>query len=341
MSRKFRIAVAGAASLKGKELAEALGDSVFAGSDFILLDDADALGRLEAVGDEITFVRELEPDSFENADFVFFAGSAATTADLVERAEASGATVVDLSGALDGRDGALLQSPWLEQSGPEARLDTKAVVIAHPAAATLGLLAERLTKLSPVEFFAATVLEPASEQGRLAMDELHQQTIKLLSFQPLPKDIFDAQIAFNLITESGENAEIKIEDTESRIARQYQELSAGRLPQPSLLVAQAPVFHAYVMSVHFRLQKPVSPGELKQALAGEHVDVVTEEAPSNLAASGQAEILVRARPAFATGEDDTRDFKLWVAADNLRLSVLHAVAAAESLRALRPHAQVQ
>jgi len=57
-----------------------------------------------------------------------------------------------------------------------------AVVPAHPAALALALLLERLQQAAPVRFAAATVLEPASEFGRAAMDELHQQTVSLLSF---------------------------------------------------------------------------------------------------------------------------------------------------------------
>ncbi len=62
-------------------------------------------------------------------------------------------------------------------------LFTPAVVPAHPAALALALLLERLQQAAPVRFAAATVLEPASEFGRAAMDELHQQTVSLLSFQ--------------------------------------------------------------------------------------------------------------------------------------------------------------
>ena len=43
------------------------------------------------------------------------------------------------------------------------------------------------------------MFEPASEHGQRGMDELHQQTVNLLSFQPLPKDVFDAQVAFNMV----------------------------------------------------------------------------------------------------------------------------------------------
>ena len=38
------------------------------------------------------------------------------------------------------------------------------------------------------------------------MDELHEQTVNLLSFQQLPKTVFDAQVAFNLLDRYGEKS---------------------------------------------------------------------------------------------------------------------------------------
>ena len=39
------------------------------------------------------------------------------------------------------------------------------------------------------------------------MDELHQQTVNLLSFQPLPKDVYDAQVAFNMLARHGQKSQ--------------------------------------------------------------------------------------------------------------------------------------
>ena len=52
------------------------------------------------------------------------------------------------------------------------------------------------------------MMEPASEYGRAAMDELHQQTVNLLSFQTLPREQYDTQVAFNLLPELGEGAKV-------------------------------------------------------------------------------------------------------------------------------------
>ena len=76
MPANYRIAIVGAASLRGKELNEALGESPFAEADFVLMDDQEAIGQLESVGDEVTFIQPITSTSFAHADFTFFSGSA-------------------------------------------------------------------------------------------------------------------------------------------------------------------------------------------------------------------------------------------------------------------------
>ncbi len=57
----------------------------------------------------------------------------------------------------------------------------------------------------------------------------------------------------------------------------------------------APVFHGYTFSIAVELERPVEIVALEEALSGEHVDLVLEDtdSPSNLAATGQNDILVR------------------------------------------------
>ena len=70
----------------------------------------------------------------------------------------SGSTVLDLSGALDQEAGVLVRAPWLGSEAAAADLFTPAVVPAHPAAVTLGLLLERVQQAAPVRIAAATVM---------------------------------------------------------------------------------------------------------------------------------------------------------------------------------------
>jgi len=50
-AKPYRVAVVGAASLRGKEVAEVLNDRNFPAVDVKLLDDDEALGQLETMGD--------------------------------------------------------------------------------------------------------------------------------------------------------------------------------------------------------------------------------------------------------------------------------------------------
>src|SRR5690349_19667882 len=189
---KFRVAIVGAASLKGKELADVLNERHFPAEEVKLLDDEESLGTLEAVGDEVSFIQTVLPEQFRNVDF---------TRQSWNMAQRAGCAIIDLSYGLEGERGATVRSPWLERETNRSRapeLQPAPVVIAHPAAQVLAMLLLRAHKLAPVSRAVATLFEPASEHGRRGMDELHEQTVSLLSFRDLPKNVFDTQIAFNM-----------------------------------------------------------------------------------------------------------------------------------------------
>jgi aspartate-semialdehyde dehydrogenase len=340
----YRIAIAGASTLLGKELKEAIEESPLAAADLTLLDDEQGRGQLDQVGDEVTFIQAVEPDSFEKADFTFFCGTEALTLRHWQNALRAGSTVLDLSGALEGEPGVLVRAPWVAADAGGADLLTKAVVPAHPAALALGLLVGKVAKAGAVRSVAATLLAPASEFGREAMDELHQQTVNLLSFQNLPRAIYDAQAAYNLLCGLGESAQISLTKLEGRIQRDYVALGGGRWPVLALQTIAAPVFHGHAFSVAIELDKPVDIAAMEEALGGDHVDLVLEDtdSPSNLAATGQNDVLVRLRPVIeGRNPAQASRFLLWAASDNLRVYAQNAVECALDLRRLRPQGLVQ
>lgn len=343
MSANYRIAIVGAASLRGKELNEALGESPFAAADFVLMDDQEAIGQLESVGDEVTFIQQITPSSFAHTDFTFFTGNADLTRKHWETAAHAGSAIIDLSGALDTEKDAVVLAPWIRVSADALNLQTPAVVPAHPAAMMLALLLGQVRQASAVRAAFATVLEPASEYGRGAMDELHQQTVSLLSFQNLPKALYDIQIAFNATPAAGSEGKIDLQATEARVRRHYALLAAGKLPAVAIQLVHLPVFHGHTLSVGLEVERAMTAEQLRQLLAAnEHIEVSgsDEDAPSNLVAAGQEQVLVRVRSA----EDETtatNRFWLWAAADNLKLSAINAVACAVEMRRLRPQGQVQ
>ncbi|MGA7754815.1 MAG: Asd/ArgC dimerization domain-containing protein [Candidatus Sulfotelmatobacter sp.] len=337
----YRAAIVGAGSLKGKEVAEVLNERNFPAADIRLLDDDEAMGQLEAMGDEISFIQRVRAEQFENVDFTFFASDQESTRRSWKDARDAGSAIIDLSSALENEPGATVRSLWIERErGQIARpeLQPGPCVTAHPVSVTLALLLLRAKKAGSVRRAAATVFEPASEHGQRGMDELHQQTVNLLSFQPLPKDVFDAQVAFNMLARYGQKSQPTLDSVEGRVLRHFRKIVAGGVSEPSLLLLQAPIFHSYALAVFLEMESTVDIPSLTQALAGDHVSIAAaDDSPSNVSSAGQADIQLslKADPVQASG------VWLWAAVDNLRISALTAVDCAESMTATRPTGKIQ
>ena len=340
----YKIAIAGASSMLGRELKDSLSDSPLAAANFALLDEEDTHGQLDQVGDEVTFIQKIGEDAFERADFTFFCGSEDLTRKYWRQALRAGSSVLDLTGALDQETGVLVRAPWLGVEESSADLFTPAVVPAHPAAMVLALLMERVQGVAAVRNVAVTLLAPASEFGKGAMDELHQQTVNLLSFQSLPRAEYDAQAAYNMLCGMGESAKVDLNMVAARVRRHYEALAGRRGPAVALQVIHTPVFHGHTFSIALELERPVEMTALEESLGGEHVDLVMEDtdSPSNLAATGQNDVLVRLRAEQeAGGRAAASRFWLWAASDNLRLWAQNAVECALDLRKIRPQGTVQ
>jgi aspartate-semialdehyde dehydrogenase len=176
------------------------------------------------------------------------------------------------------------------------------------------------------------VFEPASERGARGVDELQQQTIGLLSFKGQPKEIFDAQLAFNLLARYGQEAPQALENAELRIERHLATLLSlsGGAPMPSLRLIQAPVFHGYSISLWIEFESNPGVTGLEQALAGEPVDVRTQETepPNVVAVAGQSGLAVGT---ISVDRNNAQAAWLWVVADNLRLQAENALAVAQQL----------
>lgn len=326
----YRIAVVGAGSLLGKEIGDEIVESPLASAVTILLDNEEASGTLESMGDEAAFLQTMEPAALENVDVAIFA-DAKMLREYAGTARAMGAAVVDATGT---DTDAPVRLPLLADAAP-LDLEAAQVRVAHPVATMLALALVQAGRVAPVKAAYATVLQPASENGRAALDELQQQSINLLNFQSAPTEEFDTQVAFNLLPALGEAAKNPLAKTEERVVRELKSLLPGG-PVPVLQWLQAPVFHGFSVSLFVEFEQPVTLEALSAAMTSESMDLVGEEGdpPSNLSSAGQGQVLVQVKG------DGTR-YAVWMAADNLKLTARTAVACALELTRLRPLGKVQ
>ena len=111
----YRVAIVGAGSLKGKEVAEVLEQRNFPSAEVKLLDDDEALGQLEALKDEVTFIQSIRSEQFDKVDFTFFASDPESTRKNWQQVSKAGSAIVDLSYALEDEPGAVIRAPWVER----------------------------------------------------------------------------------------------------------------------------------------------------------------------------------------------------------------------------------
>src|SRR5579862_26286 len=99
-SEPLRIAIAGAASLRGRDLTRWLEESGFPAGEIRLLDEEFAAGTLTELGGEPAVIQTVDETSFDRMRFVFFAGTPQFAARHGAAAQRAGAAVIDLTGGL-------------------------------------------------------------------------------------------------------------------------------------------------------------------------------------------------------------------------------------------------
>jgi aspartate-semialdehyde dehydrogenase len=335
-----RLAIVGASSLRGKELKQTLEDRNFPAADIVLLDESIMAGTLTEAAGEPTFIRALDEDSFDGVRFAFFAGTTLHAEQNWCAAHNSGATVIDMTGALVSSAHA---APWIPslaasipapsppagngaQSPPSFYSPPSPVIIACTIATALhGFQPRRV---------ALILFPPVSERDQAGIEELEGQTTNLLSFRPIQQPVFGAQVAFNLLSKHGQHSRPGLAKTRSEIARDVACYLAGRASVPAIQLVQAPVFYGYAFAAFAEFDSAQPPEQLEAALANLGVQMsAPEDAPTNVSVAGESEIhLARIEPDPSVASA----VWLWGVADNLRLAATNAVRIAEELVANSP-----
>jgi aspartate-semialdehyde dehydrogenase len=332
-----RVAIAGASSLLGKELNLWLEESGFPASDIRLVDEEFVAGTLTEAGGEPAIIETVTEESFERVRFAFFTGSADFSKRHAVEARRAGAVVIDLSGGLGTDASAKLWIPTLDPVLPPPLVSISAgepqslfVAPAAPSDAAISIAAA----LAPagLERLIMTVLQPVSERGPEAIEELESQVVKLLSFQPVPHTVLDAQVGFNMLSSYGPESVIRLSDARDRIANESQRYLAGRVPVPAITLVQAPVFYSHTFSAYAEFNAGPDLDNLVGRLRGAGLKVAkaNEEPPTNVNVVGESRPVLK-QPERAAGIET--GVWLWGAADNLRVPAATAVAIAQKLLA--------
>jgi aspartate-semialdehyde dehydrogenase len=325
--KDLAVCIVGGESLLGRELRDQLKETNFPGKVNAVGSDEESGGFISEDEGEPTIIPALEAQRLEDASLVFFAGSPNSTLrawELLQK-RADLPVIIDLTYALDDRPNARVRSPLIE---PEEYAPPAGAIhiVAHPAASIIAAVLRRVQKSFPIVHSVVEVFEPASERGQPGLNELQQQTTSLLAFKTLSKEVYDAQLSYNMLPRYGEDAPQSLENVEQRIDRHLASLlaSENRVPLPSLRLIQAPVFHGYSISFWVQFEKRPALTALAEAIASAQIEVrsADTEPPTNVGAAGQPGVTLGLLQA---DRNHPTAVWMWSAADNFRIAVDTAI----------------
>ena len=278
-------------------------------------------------GEELP-IEPLTLNSFEGIDIALFSAGGAISRDYAHHAVSSGAVVVDNSSAFRMSPDVPLVVPEINGADVAAHRG----IIANPNCTT----AITLTALHPlhrafgVKRLFASSYQAVSGAGARAIQELRNQTEAVAKNQPIVKEIFPHQIAFNVIPQvdafldSGyTKEEMKMENEGRRIMH---------LPgfKASVTCVRVPVYRAHSVALSAEFERPISLEEARAALkSAPGLQFVEEGYPMPLDCAGKDDCFAgRLRRDCAMDHG----IALWVCGDQLlKGAALNAIQIAELL----------
>lgn len=229
------VAVLGASSLAGRELAERLRAAGLDRGQLVLTDPGAESAAISAIRNELVVSTPRVEEALEGAGHVVVCVPLEAADEALVREAAARAVVIDLTGRLGG---AVFDARASAAPLPKGL---------HASAAASSLLVAALARTARAAGagadMVAIVLEPASEIGQEALDEMIGQAVAMLNFASMPKDVHGTQAVHD-----AHSPGLGGERREEALRREIGQLLGS--PAPALLLVTPGTFHGVAAALH-------------------------------------------------------------------------------------------
>jgi len=322
------VGVVGATGALGGEILAVLDKAPWRPDEVVALARASTSTGHVTYGEEQLVVDDAAHQVFDELDLVLLAVPASEARPVGERAVEAGVPLVDASGVFLADGDVPLVVPWVN---PEALGMAQRQVVAVPSLSGL-LLGSLLGPLHRAGFggrASATVLMPASSQGREGIDELSRQVVALFNSATPPRKVFPTGLAFDLLPQVGDTDASGWSQVERRAAAEAQVLSGWPTPV-SVTSVGVPLFSGVGATVELVLDRSVPAEMVHKVLVDGGLRAAEDPGPRALPRPRKVE----GHPfvhfgRLRQGEDGA--LHLWLAMDNLRAAATVMVAAGAAL----------
>ncbi|MBW8724197.1 MAG: aspartate-semialdehyde dehydrogenase [Inquilinus limosus] len=330
----YRVAVIGATGNVGREILSILAEREFPIDKVVALASERSVGRQVSFGeDDVLDVQDLAKFDFKGIDIVLSSPGAKISAVHSPRAAKAGAVVIDNTSQFRMDPDVPLVVP---EVNPQAIAQfSRKGIIANPNCSTIQMVValKPLHDLAKIRRVVVSTYQSVSGGGKEAMDELFNQTRAVYVNDPLVKEKFTKQIAFNVIPHID-----SFMDDGSTKEEWKMMVETKKILDPAIKViahcVRVPVFIGHSEMVNIECENPISAAEARAAL---------KRAPG-IAVVDHRQDEGYVTPAECAGEDQVfvsriredstieNGLSFWVVADNLRKgAALNAVQIAELL----------
>jgi aspartate-semialdehyde dehydrogenase len=256
MNAKPHVAVVGATGAVGIEMIKTLEKRQFPVGRLTLLASARSIGKkLKYKGTEVE-VKELKRDSFPGIDIALFSAGGSISREYAPLAAQAGCVVVDNSSAFRMDDAVPLVVP--EINGADVKLHKG--IIANPnctTAITLMALYPLHQAFGCKRIFASSY-QAVSGTGAKAILELERQVGQVVQGQPVTREVYPHQIAFNVLPHVDTFLPTGYTKEEMKMENEGRKIMHHPAFKASVTCVRVPVYRAHSVAVSAEFEKPVS-----------------------------------------------------------------------------------
>jgi aspartate-semialdehyde dehydrogenase len=293
--KSYRIAVVGATGAVGQEILRTLERRKFPVGKLVPLASARSAGKTVEFNGEKLPVEELKAEAFTGIDYALFSAGATRSRQFAEVCRKAGAVMIDNSSAFRMRPDVPLVVPEINPG--DLQKHTGIVSVPNCSAIILGVPLWPLHQAAHIERIVVSTYQSASGAGAQAMAELEAQSRAHAAGQPLQKEVFPHQIAFNVFSHNTAIAENGYNEEENKMIEETRKI----FHEPSLPIVatciRVPVLRAHSESIVIETRRELPPEEAREILSqAPGVKLVDDREknhfPMPLEASGQFDVLV-------------------------------------------------
>ena len=333
MSRSFNVAVVGATGAVGETMLSVLAEREFPAGEVHAVASHRSAGKRVAYGDRQLVVQDLEKFDFDGVDIGLFSPGASVSRVYAPKAAAAGCVVIDNTSEFRYDDDIPLVVPEVNAEAISSHANRG--IIANPNCSTIQMVValKPLHDLAGITRVVVATYQSTSGAGRDAMDELFNQTKAIYVNDPVVKENFTKQIAFNVIPHIDAFMDDGATKEEWKMMVETKKILDPGIRLHATCV-RVPVFSGHAEAINLEFEASISVEEARAALQeAPGVTVIDHRADEGYvtpveAAGDDAVFVSRLR------EDPTVEngLSLWVVSDNLRKgAALNAVQIAEAL----------